>query len=204
MKKLVSALLLTLAAQFALAVPINLVQNGDFELAVAGPGEVPMWTYSGGDSYFGVDADYIGSPLAHAGQVFYDGAATNTGMLSQLIATTAGAQYTLEFDLQRYAWSPMGVSNMSAVYFGGSTVFFQEDTHGDWTHFTITGLIGGPGASTLLRFANVNEFDFTQLDNISLVAVDPDDPNPVPEPATPLTVLAAVGAIALLRRRRRS
>lgn len=203
MKNLLSALLLCMVAQLAAADP-NLVQNGDFELAVAGPGDVPNWTYSGGDSYYGVDADYIGSPLAHSGQVFYDGAATNIGMLSQAIATTAGATYTLEFDLQRYAWSPLGVSNLSAVYFGGANVFFQEDTDGDWTHFIVTGLVGGPGASTLLQFSNINEFDFTQLDNISLVAAGPDDPTDVPEPATPLTMLAAIGACALIRRRHRA
>ena len=201
MNKIVSALLLSMVAQFAAALPVNLVQNGDFEMAVAGPGEVPMWTYSGGDSYYGVDADYIGSPLARSGQVFYDGAAMNIGVLSQSVATTAGTSYTLEFDLQRYAWS-QSVSNLSAVYFGAGVVFFEEDTHGDWTHFTITGLIAGPGVSTLLRFENLNAFDFNQLDNISLVASDDGDPTGVPEPATPLTVLAAVGAIALLRRRR--
>lgn len=201
MKNLLSALLLSMVAQFAAAAP-NLVQNGDFEAAVSGPGEVPMWTYSGGDSYYGVDFDYIGSPLARPGQVFYDGAATNIGNLSQSIATTTGATYTLEFDLQRYAWSPLGVSNMSAVYFGGNSVFFEEDTHGDWTHFIVTGLIGGPGASTLLQFSNINEFDFNQLDNISLVASGPGDPTDVPEPATPLAMLAAAGAFALIRRRR--
>lgn len=204
MKKIVSALLLSMVAQFAAAAPINLVQNGDFELAVTGPGDVPMWSYSGGDSYFGVDADYIGSPLSRSGQVFYDGAANNIGVLSQSVATTAGATYKLEFDLQRYAWSPTNVSNLAAVYFGASNVFFQEDTHGDWTHFTILGLIAGPGNSTVLRFENLNAFDFNQLDNISLVVIDDGGPNPVPEPATPLTMLAAAGAIALLRRRRRS
>lgn len=202
MKNLLPALLLSMVAQFAVAAP-NLVQNGDFEVAVSGPGDVPSWIYTGGDSYYGVDLDYIGSPLAHGGQVFYDGAATNIGMLSQAIATTAGATYTLEFDLQRYAWSTAGVDNLAAVYFGGTNVFFQEDTQGDWTHYTVTGLIGGPGSTTLLQFNNLNAFDFNQLDNISLVAAGSGG-NDVPEPATPLSMLAAAGALALIRRRRRS
>ncbi len=201
MKNLIVALLLCSVMQYAYAAPINLVQNGDFELPVALPGDVPTWSYSGGDSFFGVDADYIGSPLSRPGQVFYDGAATTMGMLGQAIATTAGATYVLEFDLQRYGGSGLPPSNTAAVYFGGNAVFFQQDIAGDWTHFTVSGLIAGPGASTLLQFANLNAYDFNQLDNVSLVALDPDDPTDVPEPATPLNVALSIGALAWLRRR---
>jgi hypothetical protein len=203
MKKLISVVFLSLATQLAWAAPVNLVQNGDFELPGAGPGMVPGWSYTDGDSYFGVDADYIGSPLARPGLVFYDGAATNTGLLAQSIATNAGTIYRLEFDLQRYASSPNNpIDNLAAIYFGGLTVFSQEDVAGDWTHFVISGLIGGPGASTLLQFANWNTFDFNQLDNVSLV--EQDRPNDVPEPSTPLTLAAALAAITLVRRRRSS
>lgn len=202
MRNLFSAVLLTLAAQFAQAAPINLIQNGDFEIAVASPGDVPGWTYSGGDSYFGVDADYIGSPGSRPGQVFYDGAALTTGYLSQLVATIAGTSYRLEFDLQRYDNSGQPADNLAAVRFGGLTVFNEINIAGDWTHYVVTGLVGGPGGTTLLEFANRNGFDFNQLDNISLIAVD--GSTPVPEPATPLVLAAGVAALALTRRRRRS
>ncbi len=200
MKNLLSAVFLTLAAQLSMAAPINLVQNGDFEAAVAGPGIVPGWNYAGGDSYFGVDADYIGSPGARPGLVFYDGAASNTGFLSQDIATTVGAQYRLEFDLQRYGQSGLPASNLAAFTFGASTVFSEIDVANDWTHFVINGLVAGPGAFTVLQFASLNAFDFTQLDNVSLVEIDA--VTPVPEPAATLTMFAAIGALALVRRRR--
>lgn len=200
MKNITAALLLSLAAHAASALPVNLVQNGDFELPVAGPGIVPGWTYSGGDSYFGVDADYIGSPGARPGLVFYDGAATNTGFLSQSISTTAGMTYVLEFDLQRWGSSGLPASNLASVNFGANNVFMQADTAGDWTHFTVSGLLAGPGISTLLQFANLNAFDFNQLDNISLVEQERN--NQVPEPATPLAIAAAIGALSLARRRR--
>ncbi len=200
MKNLFSAVFLSLAAQLAMAAPINLVQNGDFETAVAGPGIVPQWNYAGGDSYFGVDADYIGSPAARSGLVFYDGAAANTGFLSQNIATTAGAQYRLEFDLQRYGQSGLPASNLAAFVFGAATVFSETNVASDWTHFIIEGLIAGPGAFTILQFSSLNAFDFTQLDNVSLVEVD--GATPVPEPAGTLTLFAALGALVLVRRRR--
>lgn len=202
MKKLISVVFLSLAAQLASAAPVNLVENGDFEMPGAGPGMVPGWSYSDGDSYFGVDADYIGSPSARPGLVFYDGAASNTGLLAQSIATTAGTAYRLEFDLQRYATTNNPTDNLAAIYFGGLTVFSEEDVDGDWTHFVINGLIGGPGATTLLQFANWNTYDFNQLDNVSLVELD--DTTDVPEPATPLTAAAALAAITLARRRRSS
>lgn len=200
MKNLHAAVFLSLVAQLASAAPVNLVQNGDFELPVSGPGDVPGWNYAGGDSYYGVDADYIGSPGARPGQVFYDGAASNTGFLSQSIATIAGMRYVLEFDLQRYAGSGMPADNLASVNFGLSNVFYQEDVDGDWTHFTVSGLIGGAGASTLLQFANLNAFDFNQLDNVSLI--EQERPNDVPEPATALAMAAALGALTLARRRR--
>ncbi|MFL6660240.1 MAG: PEP-CTERM sorting domain-containing protein [Massilia sp.] len=200
MKNFSIAVLLSVCAQLAWATPVNLVQNGDFEVAVAGPGTVPGWSYSGGDNYFGVDADYIGSPNARPGQVFYDGASANAGLLAQSIATTAGALYVLEFDLQRYSTSTNTASNMASVDFGGTNVFLQMNTVGDWTHFIIGGLIGGPGSTTMLQFSNLNAFDFNQLDNVSLIASD--DPHTVPEPATPLMLAAAAAALALTRRRR--
>ena len=186
-----------LAAQFATAAPINLVQNGDFEATGAGPGIVASWSYSGGDSYFGVDADYIGSPLARPGQVFYDGAASTPGVLSQSIATTAGTAYVLEFDLQRYGNSGLPASNLASVTFGGINVFSEQDHASDWTHFVVSGLLGGPGAFSLLQFTNLNAFDFNQLDNVSLVAIQP-----VPEPGT--LALLGLGLLGLGLSRRRS
>ncbi len=201
MNKLIAALLLGLTAQLATAVPINLVQNGDFEAAVAGPGDVPSWNYSGGDSYFGVDADYLGSPAARPGQVFFDAAADNLGILSQSIATTAGAIYVLEFDLQRWANVGNAVDNLAAVSFGGTNVFYEEDVGGDWTHVMVSGLVGGPGAATLLQFSHFNVFDFIQIDNVSLFVREQDVD--VPEPAVPMLLAAAIGACVLARRRRR-
>jgi hypothetical protein len=202
MKKLLAVTLLhaILGVTAAGAAP-NLIDNGDFELPGGGPGLVPGWTYTDGDAYYGVDADYIGSPNARPGLVFYDGAATNIGLLSQIVDTTTGTSYRLEFDLQRYAsTSTNPVDNFATIYFGGLTVFQQEDVAGDWTHFIVDGLIGGAGASTTLTFGNWNTWDFNQLDNITLVATD--GPNDVPEPATALTLAAGLGALAMLRRRR--
>lgn len=200
MKNLFTALFLSLVAQLAFAAPVNLVQNGDFETPVAGPGIVPGWLYAGGESYYGVDPDYSAAPQARPGLVFYEGAAVNPGYLSQNIATTAGTAYRLEFDLQRYGASGSPASNVTAFTFGALAAFSQTNTAGDWTHYIIDGLVAGPGAFTLLEFSSANVFDFTQLDNVSVTALDA--VIAIPEPGTGFILGAAIGALVLARRRR--
>jgi hypothetical protein len=205
MKKFLRALLfsaLGLSAQALWATPIELVVNGNFET-----GTLAGWTQSGLTGYQTVNTDNFGTPLAHGGFVFSEGADTSKGYISQMIATMAGATYTLKFDLQRLDTRGPGdgaLVNFEEVTFGGVTVFSQANVaDNDWMSFSFNNL-AGTGGLLELKFAGQNFYNYNQLDNISLLAnaVDPGPPGPsVPEPASIATLLLGLGALGWTRRK---
>lgn len=186
-----ASLAFILAAPAALA--SNLVVNGDFENA-----DHSMWLQSGDTSAQFFGGDWSGSPLSNpANTVFADGAYPGPGYLGQNIATIAGAKYTLDFDLQRINTADGGqaLNNLALVTFGGNTVFLQTNTSADWTHYTLTNLTASD-AHTLLQFGNSNQYDYNQLDNVSLVL------SAVPEPGSAVMLVGGLMLIAARRFRR--
>ena len=201
-------LLAGLGVQCALASPINLVANGDFELG--GAANVPGWVMApdpasialGGQS---VAPDFSFSPAPHGGKVFVDMAYDQVGLLSQLLTTTAGAVYTLEFDLQRFDTSGGDVDNYFKVLFNGVQLLQETNVGADWTHFVFSGLTAG-GATTWLEFGNRNFWDFNALDNVTVVQTsrdpgDPNDPRDLPEPTTAAILALGLGLLARAHRR---
>jgi hypothetical protein len=198
---------LGLGMQLALAGPINIVNNGDFELGSLG--NIPGWTLAPapGGELQNVLADNIG-PAPHGGKVFFEPAGNHDiGYISQTLTTIVGAKYTLDFYLQRFdtSFGNVSVDNFAQVMFGGLVVFQEENVAGDWIHFSFADLTA-TSTSTLLRFGNTNINDYNQLDNVSVVktSADPDvppDPRALPEPGSTALVLAALGLLGWTRRR---
>lgn len=170
----------------------NLVTNGDFET-----GDLSGWTTSEPalDATQGVSTDFyqVVSPVAHDGMIYYDGTMGHQGTLSQSIGTIAGAVYTLEFDLQRFIAYPPA-NNQLTVTFAGHTVMDETNGSNNWQHFSFTGLTAS-GASSLLQFANRNELDYTELDNVSVIMTA------VPEPSIALMMLGGLVLVAYRSRR---
>lgn len=185
---LAAALLLSSSA-FATS---NLVTNGDFET-----GDLTGWTASEPalDYIHGVDADFYQAVthVPHSGFVYYDGTMGHQGTLSQSLGTIAGAVYTLEFDLQRFSAYPPP-DNQLTVTFAGHTVLDETNGSNTWQHFSFTGLTAS-GASSLLQFANRNENDYTELDNVSVIMTA------VPEPSIALMMLGGLVLVAYRSRR---
>lgn len=194
---------LGLGMQFALAGPVNLVINGDFELG--GLGNIPGWTLAPapGGQLQTVLADSIG-PAPHGGKVFFDPAGdTGIGHISQLLTTVIGATYKVTFDLQRFDTNNGDVHNFAQVMFGTQLLFEQTDVGADWLFKTFD--VTATSASTLLQFGNSNIWDYNQLDNVSVIQTSadavPPDPTNVPEPASAALMIAALGLLGWTRRR---
>jgi hypothetical protein len=114
--------------------------------------------------------------------------------LSQNVATTPGAEYVLKFYLRNENLDQTP-DNFFNVNFGGTNVFSSTNssTFG-LTAFTINDLVA-TSATTSLDFIVQNVPGGFFLDDVSLSAV--------PEPASVLLVAGALGAIGLIRRKRK-
>jgi hypothetical protein len=212
------------------AAAANLVSNGDFDniggvwvnntglgsddLKTSGSTNIPDWTnVSGAANEFWVAASNGYSLSAAPGNgsgYFVDltGQANSKpyGGLEQVIATTAGAKYTLTFDLgasTEYNSSGLGAAALTASAAGASQLFtLSPSSLNQWAAETLS--FTATGSSTTIEFLGDSAYTsrYVGLDNVSVQQVQSSS---VPEldPASAASALALLlGGMAILCGRR--
>lgn len=157
--------------------------NGGFET-----GSFSGWSQSGNTNY-----TFVSSSAPNSGNyAAWLGPVGSPGYLSQTVATTPGASYTLTFFLAGDGKTPSDFQ----VLFGGTSVMDQTNIPSQgYTEYQYT--VTATSSSTVLQFGFQDDNGFLRLDDVSL------SPNAAPEPGG-LTLLAlgcaGLGARAWRRR----
>jgi len=164
----------------------ELVTNGGFELGYTG------WT-QGGDTSF----DFIDPARAHSGLYAADfGALGDTSSLSQtLTATNVGESLAVSFWVAYDLLNPelAGPVSTFVVTLGGNQLLSLSDataTAGSYVEYSFD--LTAPSTSFNLTFTAENDNDFWSLDDVSVIA---------PEPQTLILLTPALAGLVLLRRR---
>ena len=207
------AVLIALAAGASGAAEANLLVNGSFENGnFAPPGNATMSLAVGstamtGWTTFNDTLSWIGTGnpwglTANDGARFLDltdlSAGAPFGGIRQTVATTAGASYTLSFDLGSSTfWGRPDSITASAA--GTSATFTSPTTGGnnDWQRVTMT--FTAASETTTMQLLGTAAFNYIGVDNVSLDLAAGPVPVPVPEPETwglMLGGLALLGSVA--------
>ena len=195
------------AASAAYAAPVNLISNGDFEnnavsapdggyltVSIATPDAITGWTVGGQSvdliknnygAISGTSIDMLGTP--------------GPGVLSQSFTAAANTEYVLSFDLGRNPGAPLPNGAQVAVNFGSTTQNFIASVNGSHSTYTMDYFSGANAGATLLQFASVggDNYSGAVLDNVSVTAA-------VPEPETYAMLLAGLGLLGFIARRKKS
>lgn len=114
--------------------------------------------------------------------------------VSQAITTAAPGNYTISFDLGSIATTAGSNSSFSAS-FGGQVILASNDVVlQPWQHFSLVA--AETGGSTPLSFSFLAPGGYYGITNVSVLA------GAVPEPSAYALMLAGLGALGFLARRR--
>jgi hypothetical protein len=167
----------------------NLVANPNFDLSPLGVD----WTFtpapSGSDFFYGAGPTFGAFSPPNSANFGAVGAFDDE--ISQVLATTPGASYTISFEL---AHDSTNAENDFSVTFGGTTVFSIVNTaEFGYTLETVTGV--ATSSSTTLAFFGREVPAWYDLDNVSVV--------PTPEPPTWSMMLVGFAGLGFAGYRRR-
>lgn len=226
------AVIAPLAAQAVpITTPINLIQNGSFESPAINNGTwtvVPGKNYLSADNtknatkymlnwdtdltsgvevrrnVAGVAQDGLNfieldSHFGNFNNATFDNNGTTNSWISQTVNTSLGQVYHLSYWYSPRAGSQSGNNQINVFWDGvklGGGTFTNSGSGSGWNEYKFD--VVGNGNSGTLKFADAGTANTygASLDNVSLVAA-------VPEPETYALMMAGLGAVAFMARRRR-
>lgn len=188
-----------LASGGAFAAPVELLLNGGFESTALANG---TWgTYGsllGWSTTDNIEVRNNVDGVAAGGHNFVELDTDHNSNISQSIHTVQNQVYTLSFQFQdRINVNPLS-QGLNVTWDGASVAnLTTSQAGGGWETRTYT-LIGDGSVKTLtFAAAGISDSFGTSLDNVSLTAA-------VPEPATYGMMLAGLGLVGFLARRRKA
>ena len=198
MKKLALALLI--AAPFA-ASAADLVQNGSFEADVQGAGTWNIYsnlTNWSGASNIELRNNVAGTAFDGANFVELD---TRSNSAMTQVLTGAAGQYVLSFWYSARPGVVAGSNGLSVAFDGGAPLNVLETTAGgsvnNWQQYSALVNFDGNAALTFGAIG-VSDSYGGSLDKVSFTT------SPVPEPETYALMLAGLGALGVVARRRKA
>jgi hypothetical protein len=200
MKKLL-ALVLISAPLLAAAAPVNLLVNGSFEATTQANGS---WSRQNSISGWTVGANQVEVRNGIAGNAldghnFVELDVDRNSWISQTIATATGQWYQLDFDVSNRSGVAVASNGLDWSFgsAGGSALIASLNNSGDnqWMHFS--SKVQATGSSLTLKFIATGNSDSlgSSLDNVRVSAV--------PEPDSVMLMLAGLGAMGFVARRRK-
>lgn len=203
MRQIVLAALLA-APLLANAAVQNLVVNGGFEATSQANGSwniyqnVSGWT--GGAAGIEIRNNVAGT--ASEGHNFVELDTTQNSSMSQVINTTAGQKYILTFDFSPRPGVSANSNGIEVLWNNSSLGSFTQAGGGQnvWAGQTFNLTATGSTSTLLFRAIGISDSYGGSLDNVRIINAPT---AAVPEPETWAMMLAGMGALGFIARRRR-
>jgi len=194
-----AALVALLSGANAFAAPVELLVNGSFEANLqatntwANYANLTGWT---GGSH-GIELRNNVAGAAADGVNFVELDTSKNSSMSQSVQTVLGQQYTLTFQFENRPGVAISSQGLSVDWGGAEIAHVNNSLNGNWE--TRSYSLIGDGSAMKLKFIATGTSDSygTSLDNVSLTAA-------VPEPETYAMLLAGLGLVGVIARRRKA
>ena len=198
MRKLIVAALLATP----LIASANLLTNGSFEADLQAAGSWSIYPnltgWTGGQA--GIELRNNVAGAAYDGVNFVELDTTSNSLMAQAVGTSLGASYNLSFAYSAREGVPLGSNGIEVFWNGVSQGVFDAagaPAGHNWNVFNL--LVSGAAGSSTLQFVGVGTSD-SLGGSIDAVALN----TAVPEPETYALMLAGLGIIGFVARRRKA